>query len=61
MNQIEKQKYQSNISCILEGFSSRVDHMINSLHGEVECHEFTDGSESSLKTKPQIINIWSTL
>ena len=51
MNQIEKQKYQSNISCILEGFSSRVDHMINSLHGEVECHEFTDGSESSLKTK----------
>ena len=32
--------------------STASTHLINSLHGEVECHEFTDGLQASLwKTK----------
>lgn len=31
------------------GFGSRVDHLVNGLHGEVEGHELTDGSETSLE------------
>ena len=35
----------------IECFGGRVDHLVDGLHGEVERHELTDGTKTSLRGK----------